>query len=69
MVIFGINYILDLFEQKEWTTAHDFDQLWTIFDLSLIILIFGINYILDIFEQNAWTIAHVFDRFLTIFDP
>ena len=32
MLIFGINYIMDLFEQKAWTMAHNFDQLWTIFD-------------------------------------
>ena len=30
-VIFGINYILVLFEQKSWTIAHDFDRFWTVF--------------------------------------
>ena len=68
MLIFGINYILVIFEQKAWTIAHDFDRYWTGFDPVLIILIFGINYILDLFERKAWTIAHDFNRFWNVFD-
>ena len=69
MLIFGINYIFVILEQKAWSIAHHFDRFWTIFDPYLIMLIFEINYNLVIFQQKAWSTAHNFDLFWTIFDP
>jgi len=43
MLIFGLNKIYVLFEQKSWTIAHDLDRLWTVFYRKLIMPIFRIN--------------------------